>query len=58
MTELSVETVRFFEEKNLSLAGSQTTISRLQFFLLRVWAFFSGGQSGQRVKLATEINKV
>jgi len=45
MTELSLETFRFFEEKNLSLAGSQTTISRLQVCLLRIWAFFAGDKA-------------
>jgi len=55
--KLSVEAVRFSEEKNFALAGSQTTISRLQVCLLRIWAFIRRGQSGRRVKLATQINK-
>ena len=42
MNDLSAETARFFEEKNLSLAGSQTTTSRLQACYLRVWAFSPG----------------
>jgi len=43
MTELSLETVCFFEEKNIFFAGSQTTISRLQVCLLRIWFYFSPG---------------